>query len=69
MEDYLRTQARRDAIASLNVASQAARPAAVHMFTDVYDKLDWNGEQQRAALREHFERYPEHYSEWSSEGL
>jgi len=69
MEDHTRTQARREAISSLNAASQAAKPAARHLFTDVYDEHSWTLHEQQRALRDHMARYPEHYEEVNKQGL
>ena len=69
MEEHLRKEARREAIASLNNATLEARPAAKHLFTDVYDEHSWSLDEQQAALRDHILRYPEHYSEVDVDGL
>ena len=48
---------------------QVPKPAAKHLFSDVFEELSWMQEEQSSALREHMSRYPEHYSEWNTEGL
>ena len=42
-------------------AERAAKPAAKHLFTDVYDELTPALAQQQARLREHLHKYAEHY--------
>ena len=41
MEDHLRVVARREAIDMLNQAQGSDKPAARHLFTDVYDASPW----------------------------
>ena len=52
-EEQLRKRARADAIATLNRAQSAEKPEIKTLFTDVYDDLPWNIEEQQQELREH----------------
>lgn len=62
-EEELRKQARKDAIRSLNVAQKVGRPHTMHLFSDVYDEVPWNLEEQEQALLEHMQKYPSSYTE------
>ena len=63
MEEQLRKAARREAIQALNAASDAPRPAAGTLFTDVYDEMSWVQSEQKDELFAHMARYPEHYAD------
>ena len=63
MEEELRKAARREAIQSLNTASETARPSAGTLFTDVYDEPSWVQSEQKDELYAHMARYPEHYAD------
>jgi len=63
MEEQIRKSARREAIASLNMASDQARPSVHTLFSDVYDELPSSLQEQQAELLAHMERYPEHYAD------
>jgi len=62
-EEALRKVARKRAITALNDAEQVGNPHVKHLFTDVYDEMPWILEQQQADLKDHLQRYREHYSE------
>ena len=62
-EEELRKQARRDAIRSLNSAQRVGKPHSMHLFSDVYDEVPWNLEEQEQALLEHMQKYPSSYTE------
>lgn len=61
MEDDIRKVARKDAVTSLNVASDVPKPKFETLFKDVYDKNTWIQQEQEDELLAHVERYPEHY--------
>jgi len=61
MEEAIRSQARREAIESLNEAQAVDKPAARHLFTDVYDETSWMQDEQQAALAQHIADYKPHY--------
>ena len=63
MEEALRKEARAEAIACLNRAADAPRPVVDTLYTDVYDKLPWSLQEQRDAMHEHMDKYPEHYAD------
>ena len=65
MEDDLRRTSRKQAVQSLNAASAAPKPSIGKLFSDVYEELPWNLEEQQDEIAQHMARYPEHYSEWS----
>ena len=67
MEDAVRSEARRQAIACLNEAHAVGGPAARHLFTDVYDETPWIQREQQADLKAQIEAYPEHYKSYLSE--
>ena len=62
-EEELRKQARKDAIRSLNSAQRVGKPHSMHLFSDVYDEVPWNLEEQEQALLEHMQKYPSSYTE------
>lgn len=62
-EEELRKQARKDAIRSLNSAQRVGKPHSMHLFSDVYDEVPWNLEEQKQALLEHMQKYPSSYTE------
>ena len=62
-EEELRKQARKDAIRSLNSAQRVGKPHSMHLFSDVYDEVPWNLEEQEQALLEHMQKYPSSYIE------
>ena len=62
-EEELRKASRKRAITALNDAEQVPNPHIKHLFTDVYDEAPWILEQQQAELKDHLERYAEHYAE------
>ena len=62
-EEELRKQARKDAIRSLNNAQRVGKPHSMHLFSDVYDEVPWNLEEQEQALLEHMQKYPSSYTE------
>ena len=62
-EEELRKQARKDAIRSLNAAQKVGKPHTMHLFSDVYDEVPWNLEEQEQALLEHMQKYPSSYTE------
>ena len=66
MEDSIRLEARRQAIASLNKAHAVGGPATRHLFTDVYDVPTPILREQQAALKKQIETYPEHYRSYLS---
>ena len=61
MEYTIRTEVRKQAINSLNVAHEASGPDLRHLYTDVYDELPWTLREQQAALKAQIHRYREHY--------
>ena len=61
MEEQLRTAARKEAIQSLNSASQAPNPKVGTLYTDVLDDKPWTLREQEAEMYDMMERYPEHY--------
>ena len=61
MEEQLRTAARKEAIQSLNSASQAPSPKVGTLYTDVLDDKPWTLREQEAEMYDMMERYPEHY--------
>ena len=69
MEYTIRAEARRQAIASLNVAHDVMGPDLRTIFTDVYDERPWALQEQQAALKHHIESYREHYAYVSEEQL
>ena len=69
MEYTIRTEVRKQAINSLNVAHEASGPDLRHLYTDVYDELPWTLREQQAALRGHIESHREHYGYVSEEQL
>jgi len=72
MEYSIRAQARKEAIAALNVAHGVSPPDVKTLFTDVYDKPPWMLIEQQAALRAQIDEYRSSYgyiSERQLEGL
>ena len=68
-EEELRKVMRKRAITALNDAEKVAQPHAKHLFTDVFDDLPWHLEEQQAQLKDHLQRYGEHYEYVSSEHI
>ena len=72
MEYTVRSEARKQAIAALNVAHGVSAPDVRTLFTDVYDELPWSLQEQQAELKAQIERYRKEYayiSEKQLEGL
>jgi len=68
-EEALRKASRKRAIKSLNDAERVGNPHPKHLFTDVFDDLPWHLEQQQRELKEHLQKYREHYPELSDEHI
>lgn len=66
-ENELRKEMRKRAIKALNDAEKLAQPHPKHLYTDVFDSVPWHLEEQQAALKDHLQRYREHYSELPAE--
>ncbi len=62
MEEQLRKQARKEAIATLNRAQAADKPHVQTLFSDVLDELPWNLSEQQSELVQHLENYAQHYT-------
>ena len=62
MEEQLRKQYRKDAIAALNTATGAHKPGFLTLFSDVYDEKPWSLVEQEEAMRAHMDKYREHYA-------
>ena len=48
-------------IAALTAAEAVGPPSYRHLFSDVYDAPCWIQEKQRKELRDHLDRYEDHY--------
>ena len=66
-EQELRKASRKHAIKALNDAEQLPNPHVKHLFTDVLDEPSWILDAQQAELKDHLQRYSEHYSEIPAE--
>lgn len=60
-QEQLRAEAKRETIEALMQAERVAKPAALHLFTDVFDELTPALVRQRQQLKAHLHKYPEHY--------
>jgi len=69
LEEQIRKAARKEAIACLNQAQATGGPKVHTLYSDVYDELPWMLVDQEAALREHIERYKDHYGSITPEQL
>ena len=61
MEEAWRAAARKEAISALNDAVVSPRPAAKHLFTDVYDSPPWMQAEQQRELSDHYGAYRDSY--------
>jgi len=72
-EEELRKTYRRRAIKSLNDAEQLPNPHIKHLFTDVFDDAEsgmpWHLTEQMEELRDHLDRYKEHYKDIPEEQI
>jgi len=68
-EEQLRKGMRKRAITALNDAEKVPQPHPKHLYTDVFDSVPWHLEEQQAALKDHLQRYREHYADISTEHI
>jgi len=68
-EEALRKTSRQHAIKALNDAETLPNPHIKHLFTDVYDEVPWMLQEQQAQLKDHLQRYREHYTEIPTEQI
>jgi len=66
-EAALRKEQRARAIKALNDAERVEQPHPEHLFTDVYDEMPWLLRQQKQELKEHLQKYAEHYPDMKAE--
>jgi len=66
-EDELRKVMRKRAIKALNDAEKVAQPHPKHLFTDVFDEVPWHLQEQQEQLKDHLQRYREHYTDLATE--
>ena len=64
-DETLKQQHRQTVVDAMKKGEKVSPPALDDLFTDVYDSLPWNLEEQKAALEEHIRRYPESYKKSS----
>ncbi|CAK8573763.1 unnamed protein product [Lathyrus sativus] len=57
----LRSSVRKQLMHAIQVAEKAQKPPLEDMFTDVYDKLSSNLEEQERVLRKTIEKHPKDY--------
>ena len=68
-EAELRKVSRKRAITALNDAEKVGNPHIKHLFTDVFDDEPWHLKEQMAELKDHLERYREHYKDIPGEEI
>lgn len=61
-EDKLRKKYREETIQALKNAITEKYPPIEDLFTDVYEELTPNLKEQMAELKEHLQKYGEHYN-------
>jgi 2-oxoisovalerate dehydrogenase E1 component alpha subunit len=55
-------ECRQKVTSALHEAEKAKKPAIEHLFTDVYDRLPSNLQEQQKSLKEHLANYPNEYT-------
>ena len=56
-----RAQERERCIRALNDAERVGKHHCRHLFTDVYDEPNWMLRQQQSQLKQHLQKYADHY--------
>lgn len=64
-DDALKQQHRQTVVDAMKKAEKVSPPSLADLFTDVYDSVPWNLEEQQTALEKHIRRYPESYKKSS----
>ena len=69
-EEELRKVSRKRAITALNDAEALPNPHIKHLYTDVFDDpMPWHLTEQMAELKDHLERYSDHYDDIPAEQI
>ena len=68
-EEEQRGQTRARCIQALNDAERVAKHHCRHLFTDVYDAPNWMLLQQQRQLKEHLQKYVDHYPDVSRDDV
>jgi 2-oxoisovalerate dehydrogenase E1 component alpha subunit len=61
-EQLMRDKERMLVLRALETAEKKPKPSLEELFTDVYKYKPWHLVQQENELKEHIEKYPDHYS-------
>ncbi|KAI8609543.1 branched chain ketoacid dehydrogenase E1, alpha polypeptide, isoform CRA_b [Chytriomyces sp. MP71] len=60
-EQALKKEVRAEVLSCFGEAEKLKKPAVSNLFTDVYDELPWNLQEQKEKLEDLMKKYPAHY--------